>query len=228
MYYLQSRYYNAEWRRFINADGSVKANGDIVGFNMFAYCSNNPVMGYDPTGKWDWGVFWDAVVNVSASVVAAVTGTGATVVSMFTTEGDIVESVSNGFEVGKKTFGGINNAVNDIYYLFAEKELLENPNPQDGDISAYVNEGYIDRWSRLQHAKAATEEWYYSEIARDYYAEYSAHMYAWFLVGWADGTTVPIINDYAQQARLAEVIVGEPDGRSPQKEFIQIVKVLGI
>ena len=44
LYYLQSRYYNPEWGRFLNADGYVNANGDLMGYNMFAYCSNNPVM----------------------------------------------------------------------------------------------------------------------------------------------------------------------------------------
>ena len=50
-YYLQSRYYNPTWGRFLNADGYINANGDILGFNMFAYCSNNPVMFVDPTGE---------------------------------------------------------------------------------------------------------------------------------------------------------------------------------
>ena len=50
-YYLQSRYYDPAIRRFINADGYVNANGDILGFNMYAYCGNNPVMYSDPTGN---------------------------------------------------------------------------------------------------------------------------------------------------------------------------------
>ena len=53
LYYLQSRYYNPEWGRFLNADVYVNANGDLMGYNMYAYCSNNPVMGYDPTGHFD-------------------------------------------------------------------------------------------------------------------------------------------------------------------------------
>ena len=53
-YYLQSRYYDPMIKRFINADGYVNANGDILGFNMYAYCGNNPVMGCDPTGKWTY------------------------------------------------------------------------------------------------------------------------------------------------------------------------------
>ena len=51
LYYLQSRYYNPQWGRFLNADGYVNANGDLVGFNMYAYCSNNPVMFSDPSGE---------------------------------------------------------------------------------------------------------------------------------------------------------------------------------
>ena len=51
LYYLQSRYYNPTTGRFINADGYVNANGDLIGFNMYAYCSNNPVVYVDYTGK---------------------------------------------------------------------------------------------------------------------------------------------------------------------------------
>ena len=43
MYYLQSRYYNPQVGRFINADGYVSTGQDVTGYNMFAYCSNNPV-----------------------------------------------------------------------------------------------------------------------------------------------------------------------------------------
>ncbi len=38
--------------RFLNADEPILlgANGGIMGYNMFAYCSNNPVMYIDPSG----------------------------------------------------------------------------------------------------------------------------------------------------------------------------------
>ncbi len=51
LYYLQSRYYNPATGRFINADGYANANGDLIGFNMYTYCSNNPVMFTDPSGE---------------------------------------------------------------------------------------------------------------------------------------------------------------------------------
>ena len=30
------------------------ANGDLISYNLFTYCSNNPVMGYDPSGCGWW------------------------------------------------------------------------------------------------------------------------------------------------------------------------------
>ena len=50
-YYLNSRYYDPSSGRFLNADVYINGNGDLIGFNMFAYCGNNPVMGYDPSGE---------------------------------------------------------------------------------------------------------------------------------------------------------------------------------
>ena len=51
-YYLNSRYYDPAVGRFLNADGYVNANRDLIGYNMFAYCSNNPVNTFDPLGQW--------------------------------------------------------------------------------------------------------------------------------------------------------------------------------
>ncbi len=51
-YYLNSRYYNPEIGRFINADGLISSVGDILGHNMYTYCQNNPVMRTDRTGMW--------------------------------------------------------------------------------------------------------------------------------------------------------------------------------
>ena len=50
LYYLNQRYYNPEWGRFINADDLIGETGDLLGHNLFAYCQNNPVMNSDPSG----------------------------------------------------------------------------------------------------------------------------------------------------------------------------------
>ena len=49
LYYLQSRYYNPKWGRFLNADDSLYSS--IFGFNLFAYCDNNPISYIDPYGE---------------------------------------------------------------------------------------------------------------------------------------------------------------------------------
>ena len=52
LYYLQSRYYDPNLGRFINADAVeyLGANGDMQAFNLFAYCSNDPINCFDPRG----------------------------------------------------------------------------------------------------------------------------------------------------------------------------------
>ena len=50
-YYLQSRYYNPKWGRFISPDNfGYIDNSTRLGFNAYIYCTNNPVMYTDPTG----------------------------------------------------------------------------------------------------------------------------------------------------------------------------------
>ena len=61
LYYLQSRYYNPETGRFINADGYATTGQGFLGNNMFAYCGNNPVCRVDIAGN-----FWDTVFDIAS------------------------------------------------------------------------------------------------------------------------------------------------------------------
>jgi len=47
---LQSRYYDANVGRFINADSYISTGQGVTGNNMFAYCLNNPIMFMDYAG----------------------------------------------------------------------------------------------------------------------------------------------------------------------------------
>ena len=50
LYYLNSRYYNPLWGRFINADNYISTNTGILGYNMYSYCNNNFVNNSDENG----------------------------------------------------------------------------------------------------------------------------------------------------------------------------------
>ena len=76
LYYLQSRYYNPELGRFINADGQISGvGGEVLGYNMFAYCMNNPVNMSDSEGNWPR---WATIALGAVAAVAAVVVTAAT------------------------------------------------------------------------------------------------------------------------------------------------------
>ncbi len=57
LYYLQSRYYNPEMGRFINSDVVIDTES-LIGFNLFSYCENNPVIYSDRMGYGKTYVFY--------------------------------------------------------------------------------------------------------------------------------------------------------------------------
>ena len=75
-YYLNSRYYDPDVKRFINADSQLSM-GSVAGTNLFAYCCNNPVNMTDSTGNWPK---WIDVCNFFSGLWSSITnwcnGTG--------------------------------------------------------------------------------------------------------------------------------------------------------
>ncbi|HBP25895.1 MAG TPA: hypothetical protein DD618_02965 [Acholeplasmatales bacterium] len=75
LYYCNSRYCVPEWGRWLNADDVSYLNPESVkSLNLFSYCGNNPVMGYDPMGTFNWGNFWKIAGGV-ALIAGLVAGT---------------------------------------------------------------------------------------------------------------------------------------------------------
>lgn len=67
-YYLQSRYYDSNICRFINADIaeiSQKSKDISSGTNLFVYCNNDSINNSDPNGYW---VVRAAVAAASAAI----------------------------------------------------------------------------------------------------------------------------------------------------------------
>ena len=52
LYYLNSRYYNPLWGRFLNSDNYLSTGTGILGYNMYAYCNNNSVNYSDYNGHF--------------------------------------------------------------------------------------------------------------------------------------------------------------------------------
>ena len=70
-YYVSSRYYDPEIGRFINADALVDQSS-VLGYNLFAYCRNNPVNMTDTTGNLPFFAITAAIGAVVGAVVGGV------------------------------------------------------------------------------------------------------------------------------------------------------------
>jgi RHS repeat-associated protein len=72
LYYLNARYYNPQWRRFISPDDSAYLDHETVnGLNLYCYCGNDPVNRCDPSGRdWDWGTFFTGLLMVGTAITA--------------------------------------------------------------------------------------------------------------------------------------------------------------
>jgi len=82
LYHLSTRYYDPETGRFINADDITildESRDNINGLNLYAYCSNNPIMFIDPSGQF-WDIFkkaadaiggvWGGIVDNADAIIA--------------------------------------------------------------------------------------------------------------------------------------------------------------
>ena len=68
-YFLNARYYNPAWRRFISPDDTAYLDPETPnGLNLYAYCNNDPVNYADPNGHF--------VITLFAVFVAAAIGFG--------------------------------------------------------------------------------------------------------------------------------------------------------
>ena len=86
LYYLNARYYNPEWRRFISPDSTEYIDYENPnGLNLYAYCNNNPVNYADPSGH-SWESFWNGVRDwFSDNWVKLAIGAGVVVAGAFVT-----------------------------------------------------------------------------------------------------------------------------------------------
>ena len=64
LYYLKTRYYDPTVGRFVSPDSVDFITAEkINGLNLYAYCSNNPVNLYDPSGH-----VWETVFDICFAI----------------------------------------------------------------------------------------------------------------------------------------------------------------
>ena len=124
-YYLNARYYNPEWRRFISPDDTAYLDSENVnGLNLYCYCGNDPVNYCDPSGhepEWIENILLGiGIIALTALAVTALTFTGGTAGAFFlaagktalvglqiaTTAGAVSGVIRTGMSLGKNISSG--------------------------------------------------------------------------------------------------------------------------
>jgi len=97
LYYCNSRYYSPELCRWISPDSIEYLDPESInGLNLYAYCGNDPINKYDPTGHFPWLV-------LAAFVFVGITRAAANAIGQYQSTGQI-----DWFEVAVEgVYGGI-------------------------------------------------------------------------------------------------------------------------
>ena len=122
-YYLQSRYYSPETCRFISADVLLSTGQGVIGNNSYAYCGNNPVMGYDPYGTFDFWGFAKGIGRIVTGIAAVAAGVAVCVagapvamiaVAVVTITAGVLTAVNGAADIQQSVTG--NNFVRDTVF----------------------------------------------------------------------------------------------------------------
>lgn len=126
LYYLQSRYYDPETGRFINADDTtyLNATGTVLSCNLFAYCENDPVNSVDPTGS----ISIERTVRVLNKILDYAT--------------KVADFLLKKFGLSRKRYMAISKYKNPkaIYtFVYNNKNGLKNFKNKGSDIAKFIN-----------------------------------------------------------------------------------------
>ncbi len=171
LYYLNSRYYNPTWGRFINADGILQLSDYVLHYNLFAYCTNNVILYSDPTGYFKLPSFKDIIDSVKT--VLGITKNPATNQVLKSTsnivkeiakselEKAVVFEVSSGYGYGVTTdFGGLKVGAKHITY---KSTTTIKPLPKWNEFHSITSESSI-KFANVGISKITnleSDEWYF-------------------------------------------------------------------
>ena len=186
LYYLNSRYYNPEWGRFINADAIVDTK-DTLGINLYAYCGNNPVNRVDKTGKGWISAFFKATVATVVTIVKVIVDVKKAVSSIASTK-TYTNSVTKSEEGGYTAHTKINKK--DYIYKINNRgdiaiDYTKNP-------SYSIIEGKTLSKAMIENSKQVNINSLDNRTLRGINAELDIHYGAYILTKAFHGKTDPI------------------------------------
>ena len=172
-YFLQSRYYDPETGRFLNADSQLNIGESITGNNMFIYCANNPVNNIDPDGhSWkavkDW--FIDKYNKAKKAINKAVNWIDETIIKPIST------FITNALEIEGGTGFGFAGTIE--YEGMGIDAALKTDMPH---IKVSNEDGYEEY---IQTDISLTVDWFILEIG-PHYKEYDGkkpNEFTWYEV----------------------------------------------
>ncbi len=185
LYYLESRYYDPETGRFLNADSlSYLGDGDeLSNYNLYAYCGNNPVMGYDPYGTFDWSSFgkgagWLAIgitaICVGVSVLTCgVAAPAMMAVAAVTVAAGTLTAVNGVSEIGEAATG--HNFVRDDVFGGNEQayDIYSNTTAAVAEIGTAICGGWIAKNAPRIKAYNNIQNYKYGDSAAKHIGERS-------------------------------------------------------
>ncbi|MBQ7315261.1 MAG: RHS repeat-associated core domain-containing protein [Clostridia bacterium] len=121
MYWLQTRLYNPTLRRFMSPDSFVSTGQGFVGYNMYAYCGNDPVNRVDYSGE-----FWMFALSLIVKIVVVAVLVAHVTITYSSCEGR--ETVSTPEEALDETKAEFKDTGEDI------GEIVEDPDTKEENI----------------------------------------------------------------------------------------------
>ena len=152
LYYLNSRYYNPEIGRFINADGYVTTGQGVLSSNMFAYCLNNPIRFNDHSGMLT-GVEEIAVISF-AVVTLLVVGIGSSSIVVMQ---DVQSASYDLYAILNEACATLENKIS----VLLAKESKRSKKQRSTDKPSWVNKDMLDsNLSAQENAKRILDNKY--------------------------------------------------------------------
>ena len=167
LYWVSSRYYSPELCRWISPDSIEYLDPESInGLNLYAYCGNDPVNRFDPTGHdWEWSTFWSGLWMVGTAITAI-----ALSVTTFGAGIPLAMSIIAGVTLGAGVLTGINGVATMIEagtkYNFVRDGVFNGLGWSDSAYNVYagVTEGVamvgsmiLGFYHATGHYKAAKE-----------------------------------------------------------------------